>query len=233
MLFGRNLDYSHDACLIVRVHQAGELASIAVLELHYLNLDRDDLEETNLVERIPLLFAPYYLQDGMNQQGVAVADMSVEGVEPPYDGRRPNILHATAMRLILDYAKNTDEAVEILKHYNVHFVAEICHFMIADASGKSVVVEFIDGETKVTPAEQSWQVCTNDQIYGATEESCDENCQRYRTASDQLSKASVTAGVDEVMEVMESVSKKKLDDVVERVRFDVQELPDRIPAALR
>ena len=102
VLFGRNLDYSHDACLIVRVHYGDELRSIAVLDLHYLNLDRDDLEELSLFERIPLLFAPYYLQDGMNQHGVAVADMSVAGVKPPYDGTRPNILHSTAMRLILD-----------------------------------------------------------------------------------------------------------------------------------
>lgn len=208
VLFGRNLDYSHDACLIVRVHHGDELRSIAVLDLHYLNLDRDDLEESSLIERIPLLFAPYYLQDGMNQHGVAVADMSVQGVKPPYDGTRPNILHSTAMRLILDYAKNVDEAVEILKQYNIHFVAETCHFMIADAGGKSVVVEFVDGETKVTPAKATWQVCTNDQIHGASEADCDANCERYRTASDALADAASTASVDNVMGVMKSVSKQ-------------------------
>ncbi len=208
VLFGRNLDYFHDACLILRIHRGGVFESIAVLDLHYLNLDRDDLEDTSLITRIPLLFSPYYLQDGMNRHGVAVADMSVQGVEPPYDTSRPDILHSAAMRLILDDAKNTDEAVEILNRYNVHFVAETCHFMIADASGKSVVVEFIDGDTKVTPAREAWQVCTNDQIFGVTEEVCDEKCQRYRTASDQLSKASAATGMDDVMNVMESVSKE-------------------------
>jgi hypothetical protein len=208
MYFGRNLDYSHDACLIVRVHRDGELASIAVLDLHYLNLDRDDLDKTSIFERIPLLFAPYYLQDGMNQHGVAVADMAVQGVKPPYDASRPNILHSTAMRLIIDYAKNVDEALEILNQYNVHFVAETCHFMIADATGKSVVVEFIDGKPQITPARQSWQVCTNDQIFGATEEQCDERCQRYRTASDQLANASASTGVSNIMGVMQAVSKE-------------------------
>jgi hypothetical protein len=208
VLFGRNLDYSHDACLVVRVHREGELSSIAVLDLHYLNLDRDDLETTSLWERIPLLFAPYYLQDGMNEHGVAVADLSVDGVEPPLDGKRPNILHSTAMRLILDYATNVDEAVDMLKRYNVYFVAETCHFMIADASGKSAVVEFINGDVKVTPAKESWQVCTNHQIHEASEQQCDERCERYRTASEQLAKASATAGIDDVMRVMESVSRE-------------------------
>jgi hypothetical protein len=208
VLFGRNLDYSHDACLIVRVHRGGELSTISVLDLHYLNLDRDDLEQTSLLQRVPLLFAPYYLQDGMNTHGVAVADMSLEGSKPPFDGTRPNILHSTAMRLILDDAKNVDEAVAIFKRYNIYFVAEACHFMIADASGKSVVVEFIDGDMKLTPARESWQVCTNDQIYEASEEQCDERCQRYRTASNALAKTSATTDLDGVMRVMESVSKK-------------------------
>jgi hypothetical protein len=208
MYFGRNFDYSHDACLIVRVHRDGELVSIAVLDLHYLNLDREDLHETSIFQRIPLLFAPYYLQDGMNQHGVAVADMSVQGVKPSYDASRPNILHSTAMRLIIDYAKNVDEALEILDQYNVHFVAETCHLLIADASGKSVVVEFIDGKLQVTPAGESWQVCTNDQIFGATEKQCDERCQRYRTASDQLANASDSTGVGEIMGVMQAVSKE-------------------------
>jgi hypothetical protein len=208
VLFGRNLDYLHDACLIVRIHRGGELDSIAVLDLHYLNLNREDLEDTSLIRRIPLLFAPYYLQDGMNRHGVAVADMSVPGVKPPRDAARPNILHSTAMRLIIDYATNTDDAVEILKQYNVHFVAETCHFMIADASGKSVVIEFINGETIVTPIKESWQVCTNHQIHGANEEQRDERCERYRTASDQLANASAAAGISDVMRVMESVSKE-------------------------
>jgi len=62
--FGRNLDYKHDSCLILKVHNPNGMSSVSVLDLHYLNLDRDDLDQTNLVQRIPLLFAPYYLQDG-------------------------------------------------------------------------------------------------------------------------------------------------------------------------
>jgi hypothetical protein len=206
--FGRNFDWMHDACLIVRVHKDGVPTTISVIDLHYLNLDRDDLETTNLLQRIPLLFAPYYLQDGMNQHGVAVSDMSVDGVKVPYDDKKPNIIHSTAMRLILDYAKTTDEAIELLGQYNIHYVGTTCHLMIADASGKSAVVEFIDGKVKVTPSNEYWQVCTNHQICDTSEEDSDRTCDRYRTASEQLAKASASAGTDDVMTVMEAVSKK-------------------------
>jgi hypothetical protein len=206
--FGRNFDWMHDACLIVRVHKDGVPTTLSVIDLHYLNLDRDDLEATSILERIPLLFAPYYLQDGMNQYGVAVSDMSVDGVKAPHDDQKPNVIHSTAMRLILDYAKTADEAIDILKQYNIHYVGTTCHLMIADATGKSAVVEFIDGKMEVTPGNEYWQVCTNHQICDASEEHSNQTCDRYRTASEQLAKASAAAGPEDVMKVMEAVSKQ-------------------------
>jgi predicted choloylglycine hydrolase len=203
--FGRNLDYEHDACLIVKVHRPELPATVAVLDLDYVGLNRDDLDTTSLLDRLPLLFAPYYLEDGMNEHGVAVADMTVENIKPPYDPARPNIIHATAMRLILDYAKSVDEAVKLLGEYNVHFVQERCHLMIADAAGKSAVVEFIDGNIRTTSTEDHWQVSTNHQIYGKTEQENDQACWRYRTASDMLAKLSDRADAGDVMKIMQAV----------------------------
>jgi hypothetical protein len=208
MFFGRNLDWKHDALLILKIHNGDSVASVSVIDLHYLNLDRDDLELTSLIQRIPLLFAPYYLQDGMNRHGVAVSDMSVEGVKLPFDESKPNIIHSTAMRLILDYATSLDDAIAILQQFNVHFVETTCHLMIADAAGKSAVVEYIDGKIEVTPAAENWQVCTNHQIRGKTEEENDQCCDRYHTASDGLAELSAAGGADDVMQIMESVSKE-------------------------
>jgi hypothetical protein len=205
--FGRNFDYEHDACLILKIHGPDGVESVAVLDLHYLNLDRADLDATNLLERVPLLFAPYYLQDGMNRDGVAVSDMSVKGVKPPYDAMKPSIIHSAAMRLILDYAKTTDEAVELLKQFNIRFVAETCHLMIADGTGKSVVVEFIDGQIKPTTTYENWQVCTNHELCGkSNEENCAE-CDRYLLASTALAEFQDKARAVDVMNVMQSVSK--------------------------
>jgi hypothetical protein len=208
VFFGRNFDWMHNACLIVRMHDDDGLASIAVIDPHYLNLDRTDLDATNLIRRIPLLFAPYYLQDGMNRHGVAVSDMSIDRVKAPFDAGKPDILHATAMRLVLDDARNIDEAIDIFQRYNIHFGATTCHFMIADASGKSAVVELIDGKMEVTDSTQNWQVCTNHQICGTSEGDSDKTCDRYRHASDELAKLSQAAGTDDVMRIMKSVSKE-------------------------
>jgi choloylglycine hydrolase len=145
VIFGRNFDWHHDACLIVRVHDGDSVSSVAVIDLAYLNLDLADLESTNLIRRIPLLFAPYYVMDGMNRYGVAVSDLSVDGVRAPYDPAKPSLLNSTAMRIILDRAKTVDDAIAILGRYNIRFGETTCHLMFADASGASTVVEFIDG----------------------------------------------------------------------------------------
>jgi penicillin V acylase-like amidase (Ntn superfamily) len=208
VFFGRNFDYKHDAYLILKVHGRSAASSVAVLDLHFLNLDRDDLEQSSLIKRLPLLFAPYYLQDGMNQYGVAVADMTVKGARTPYDPAKPSVIHSLAMRLILDYSRNTDEAIELLKQYNIFFVAETVHLLIADASGKSAVVEFIDGELKPTRADETWQVCTNHQISGKSEAENDDRCERYHTASDELAAMKGHASTDDVMKVMQSVQQK-------------------------
>jgi len=206
VLFGRNFDWTHDACLILKIHQEDYISSIAVIDLAYLNLDGDDLHETNLIERIPLLFAPYYVMDGMNRSGVTVADMSQGTASAPYNAVKPDVLHSTAMRLILDYAETTEEALEILQQYNIHFAETKSHLMIADRQGVSVVVEFIDGEMKTTYPETTWQVCTNHRIFGKSEEDNDLRCDRYRLASNRLAAMNDFADSDDIWSIMKAVS---------------------------
>ena len=50
------------------------------------------------------------------------------------------------LRLMLDYASNVDEAVKIAKKYDLHDSAKTSyHYMVADASGKSAILEWING----------------------------------------------------------------------------------------
>ena len=206
VLVGRNFDWKHDACLVVKIHGHGATSSVAVIDLAYLNMNRADLTDTHLWERIPLLFAPYYVQDGMNQCGVAVSTMSVSDVRPPHDESKPDITLSTAMRLILDYAHSTDEAIAILNDYNIHFVESTGHLLIGDKGGNSAVVEFVDGDIKVTRPSADWQVCTNHRIWGKTEAENDQACGRYRVVSDRLAELGGTVTGSDVMQTMAAAS---------------------------
>lgn len=206
VFFGRNFDWPHDACLILRIHDENGLSSIAIIDLHYLNLDRSDLDQTTLIERIPLLFSPYYVMDGMNRHGVAISDMSVSGVEPPRDSQKPEIISSTLMRVVLDYAKDTQEAIALIKSYNVHFGDAEVHFMIADSTGHSVIVEFIEGDVKVTPSLSPWQICTNSRAWNRSEQERDNACSRYRNGSELADDIEGFVDHDGAMQVTRSMA---------------------------
>lgn len=58
--------------------------------------------------------------------------------------------------LVLDKAATVEEAIELLKQYNIYFSGGIeCHYLIADASGHSVIVEYVNQELCVVEAVQS------------------------------------------------------------------------------
>jgi hypothetical protein len=245
VFFGRNLDYSNDACLILRVHDHCGLASLAVIDLAYFNLNRADLDRTSLLERLPLLCAPYYAMDGMNRHGVAVSNMSVHPARAPVNPANPEIILSTLERVILDYAKTADEAVDLVRAFNVHFAVTTEHLMVADASGRSRIIEFIGGEMRVTPGEGSWQICTNDIVWGRSEAQRRSACRRYQTGSDAAEKLGGVFDFAAARDVIRSMSVKRWTmwtsvynltageaGVMYRARPDV-EYRDAIPRANR
>lgn len=59
---------------------------------------------------------------------------------------KPDFTSTTLLRLILDYADNVEEAVEIASAYDLHDSAKTSyHYMVADASGKSAILEWVNG----------------------------------------------------------------------------------------
>ena len=89
------------------------------------------------IQKIASPFLPF---DGMNEKGVAIALLAVPEAEPPYDSNKITLNTTTAIRLVLDYAATVEEAVELLRNYNIYFSGDVeCHYLIADASGQSVI----------------------------------------------------------------------------------------------
>jgi hypothetical protein len=147
--------------------------------------------------------------DGMNRYGVAVSDMTVAPAKPPFDPARPDIIQSTLERLILDGAKNVEEAVEMVRAYNVHFAVVTEHLMVADASRQSRIIEFVDGEVKVIPPERTWQVCTNSPIWNRSESQRSEACPRYRAGTDAAEKLGRAFDYPAACQVARSMSVEK------------------------
>ena len=72
----------------------------------------------------------------------------------------------TLPRLLLSKAKSVEEAIHYTEKYNFFYDVAPLHNMVADASGHSAVIEFVDGRMVVTKTDKKYLVVTNFTLYG-------------------------------------------------------------------
>ena len=183
-VFARNFDWAHPSTLVLFTDPPGGHASVAMVDLYYLGLN--EYQEIPWSRRATLLAAPYAIMDGMNECGVAISQNAVPGRRMPFHRDRPTLVSNQVMRVVLDRASNVDEAVALIKEFNVFFPVIACHMHIADASGKSVLVEFTNGRMVVLQNTVPWLVSTNFLVCEERPDGARSNCRRYRTAYRRL-----------------------------------------------
>lgn len=140
-----------NTCIVRTKGGNGRHATISTADLGLLGMDADaDVE--GLMNKITCLAAVYAPLDGMNDAGVACGVyMTYQGPEgnvvaTDQQTDRPDMTTTTFLRLVLDYADDLDEAVEIAKVYDMHDSAGTSyHYMVADASGRSAIFEWLAG----------------------------------------------------------------------------------------
>lgn len=151
VLFARNYDFSKtNTCIVFTEANEGRHASISTVDLQFLGMDVDENVDA-LLDKITCLAATYAPLDGINDAGVSCGIyMTYQGGETTVatnqDTDKPDFTSTTLLRLILDYADNVDEAVEIASAYDLHDSAKTSyHYMVADASGRSAILEWVAG----------------------------------------------------------------------------------------
>ena len=90
-------------------------------------------------------FFPYLLMDGMNEKGLAMSVLKLRGDPTLQDTGKNKISTTVALRLVLDRAATVDEALALLDEYDMQSSMPEAnfHFLLADASGKAVVLEYL------------------------------------------------------------------------------------------
>lgn len=207
-LFGRNFDWGNCTALIVETAPTDGYASVSTVNMDFLNLGLS-LSEGAFV-RLMSVAAPYAPMDGMNEKGLCVAVLMIED-RPGFDqqSEKSDLTTTTVVRLLLDKAATVEEAVELLETYDLHASAGMMvHFAIADASGRSVVVEYIDNAMNVveTPVVTNFYL-TEEEKYGV---GTAESMKRYQILTEQMEGRDAW-DMDAVRDALDSVSKHNFD----------------------
>ncbi|MDL2216418.1 linear amide C-N hydrolase [Desulfovibrio sp. OttesenSCG-928-M14] len=159
-IHGRNMDLGGAQALVMRTQPKNgykSLTMVSGLPLGYVK----DLPQ-GLIGRLLLLAAPYYPTDGINEKGLSVAVLLLQDTPVRQETGKTPIVTMLAMRLMLDKAATVDEALKLLEQYDMHSIYKSnYHYHIADAQGKSAVVEYTDNVMRVIRPEGNCQVVTN------------------------------------------------------------------------
>jgi len=194
--FGRNFDWINDCEKLIMInHPDNGYSSISTVNTKFINwvnanIPPEDLLRTvrkhpELIEPLPedlLRLASLFIPlDGVNEKGLSISVNQVpgEGYNQNKEGLR-NLTTGSANRVLLNKAATVDEAVEILKNSNLHATLGInIHYLIADATGKVVTVEYINNEMNVVDT----KIITNFYVTGSTD---DDKDPRYTAIEDKM-----------------------------------------------
>ena len=203
-IFGRNFDWYDHIPLLLFTDPPDGFASVSMVDLDYFGFSRNNLPDQAQNNR-QLLDTPWLPFDGMNEKGVTIGIMAINHAEPPSDPKKKTIGEIEVLRLVLDCAKSTEHAVELIQKYNVRMETPPIHYLIADSNGNSAIIEFVGGKMIVMRNSEQWQVSTNFIIHGSGAPA-NVSCWRYNRAYNSLREADGKFSCASAMDLLQSVS---------------------------
>ena len=138
---GRNYDFRKDtSAMMVYCTPKDGYKSVAFAALDNISANVPD---ASTAKKLATLTSPFICLDGMNEKGVSISVLTLDSEPVRQNTGKPVIATTLAIRLVLDKAATTEEAVELLRSYDMFSSSgRDYHFYITDASGDGRVVEY-------------------------------------------------------------------------------------------
>lgn len=150
-IVGRNFDYAKSGAVLVYTQPIKGYKSYSMVNLEHLGVsEKEGTMPNTLFGKLSFLSAPYGCVDGMNEKGLSVSVLELQTQPTNQNMGNPSITTTVAVRMLLDKASTTDEAVSLLKKYDMKsYAGKPYHFFIADARGKSIVVDWANQQLNI------------------------------------------------------------------------------------
>ena len=131
---------------------------------------------------------------------------AVPGGHVPINRDKPTVGSLGIIREILDHARDVDEALALFETYNIDMQGgPDLHYLVADRSGRSLLIEFFRGQMTVTPNEQPWHLATNF-VTAAAPTASEVGCWRYNGMESTLSQEGGRLDSAAALELLSQVS---------------------------
>jgi hypothetical protein len=195
-LLGRSFDNpSGWRCLtlITRSDPSFGYASVTPVRLRDVGFGpTTDFDTMPFVQKRQLIRTINCCPDGINEHGLVMglANVTPQSYFPDPDKRMISCMEW--VRKVLDYARTVDEAAAITMRYNIlnsgsqSLTTLDVHAIVADSTGRSIILEPAEGEMKIIPNTGLWQVMTNIPVYNVPLDMLRAGCWRYDRISARL-----------------------------------------------
>ena len=208
MLFARNYDYMDSPGMTVWTHPEDGYSSVSTVSLYFLGYGGSFLPEGPMSSLLTLI-APYIPVDGMNEKGLSIGVLELETPETFVQTEKKDITTTAVIRTVLDHAATVDEAVKIFMKYDMHdLLGGACtyHYQIADAAGRTAIIEYVNGETTVLrPGKTGTLIATNFWLSEGVDDPDGLGRDRYDKAKKMLGKKNYTVSEKEAMNILNAV----------------------------
>ena len=223
VICGRNFDYRFVSSANVLVQNTpvnkNEFKSFSIAAMPFLDAEKyvaGSLSDGK-TDISPVIAAPYLGMDGMNDKGVFISVLSLDGGKggaAQYEKGKNAISPSAGIRLVLDRAESVEDAVEFFKAHNFYAdgdsSAKSYHFIIGDATGHTVLMEYIQPEGK-----KEWVMNVLDGQNFATNMYMSEGWEKFGVGADRLEKIREKLAEkknvlteEEAMDLLQAVSQK-------------------------
>lgn len=211
-LMGRSFDNPAGwVCLtmITKLNPRDGFASIAPVRLRDIGFGPGtDFDAMTFSAKLRLIDAAYYPPDGVNEPGLIMGLANVTPMPYYLDPTKENIQCQLWVRKVLDQCRTVEEAVALTKRYNISGGGEDVldvHAIVADASGRSVILDPAEGEMKIIPSVGNFQVMTNSPVYQVPLDTQKQQCTRFHTIYERLELQNGIMNSDEALDLLQEV----------------------------
>ena len=200
VMMGRNFDFPSAIGLIMHCIPDKGYETITTFNVEFYNFG-EDFKPEGVKNQYMCLAGLFVALDGINEKGLAIADlMAGDSIETHQRTSKPDLTTTAAISYMLKNAANVDEALKLLESIDMHSdIGSAHHYAMADVSGRSVVVEYVDNKMVVTesPAVANHYLCEQKLNVGLTEgdDRYDRLCQRFDQTQGVMSEKQLTDAI--------------------------------------
>ena len=204
VMMGRNFDFPSAVGVVLHTIPNRGYETITTFNVEFYGFGEDYIPE-GFMNQYLALSGLFVALDGINEKGLAIADlMAGDTIQTNQRTSKPDLTTTAAISYMLKNAANVDEALDLLRGIDMHSdIGCAHHYAMADATGRTVVVEYVNNEMMVveSPAAANHYLCEAKLNVGLT-----EGDDRYARLCEHYDQTGGVMNEQQLTETIEAVS---------------------------